>query len=344
MATVVIDNDNPAAVSAEEHGQTPKPVETEAKTEVKTDVKADVKTEIPVAQSPADDEAEDENGLTEAQRKELSAKMLAAIGKKHRQMKEAEEFAAEQYNEKRLAEQRAENLERELRRFKEQTPVKALDPDEGKPKRENFQTEDAFRDAVDDWRVEKKFREREAQVNAEREQARLQEVARVAGERIAAARELVPDFVEVTESVDTPVPPYIAGYMQESDMFAELGYHFAKNPKELERLRQMRPDRALVEIGKIESKLSPFAPAKVENGNGSDHSKSTNGATPSTDAQAASSKTDDGQSRSRAAVIKPLSSGSAVQVEKAEADQTPQEALAAWQKKRGVNLVGRKRH
>jgi hypothetical protein len=342
MATVVIDNADVGAVLADARGEKVEPVKADTK-EAKADDKAADNT----------DDVEDENGVTPAQKREFTAKMLAAIGKKHRQMmeakesaativKSAEDFAAEQYNEKRLAEQRAENLERELQRLKN-AQIKVEVKEATEPKRKDFKTDDEFRDAAIDWKVDQKLQAKQREDQQREDERRQQQVLEAANSRIARAIETVPDFKAVTEACDWETPPYIASYMQESEMFGELGYFLAK-PEQAElraKLSKMRPEAALVEIGKIESKLSPFAAAKA-NGNGSDNSKS-NGSTPSTDASQASS-TDSGQSKSRAAVIKPLSSGSAVQVEKDEAEMSPQEALAAWQKKHGVNLQARKRH
>ena len=289
------------------------------------------------AESDADD-VEGEDGLTPRQKREFTAQMLKSIGKKHAQLKEAEEFAAAQYSEKKLAEQRAENLQRQLDQLKAQ-PVKPVDPDADKPKRESFETDEAYRDAVDDWRVDQKFKKREAEAAEKRAQDRLEEIQTAAAARISKALEIVPDFQEVTEAADIRVPDYIAGYMQESELLAELGYHFAKHPDVLERLAKMRPDRALVEVGKIESKLEPFKSLDDKG------EKASNGAEPSKSAKSADPiKTGTTPSQSRAPVITPVTNSSASQVEKSPQDMNIRETIAAWQKKRGVNLERRKRH
>ncbi len=306
----------------------------EKKVEAKSDTKSEAKSE--------DDDVEGEDGLTPRQKREFTESMLKAIGKKHKQLKEAEEFAAAQYSEKKLADQRAENLQRQLEQLKTQQPEKPVDPNEGKPKRESFQTEEAYRDAVDDWRVDQKFKAREVEAAKKREEERLQEIKTAASARIKKALDLVPDYQEVTEAVDMVVPPVIAGYMQESEMLAELGYHFAKNPDVLERLAKMNPARALVEVGKIESKLEPFKPSSDDKGG-----KASNGAEPSKTESAKSatpSKTGTTPSQSRAPVITPVTNSSASQVEKAPEEMNIRETIAAWQKKQGVNLERRKRH
>jgi len=288
------------------------------------------------------DDVEDADGLTPRQKRELSATMLKAIGKKHREMKEAEEFAQDQYNNRRLAEQKAEAeeqkrvaLEAELAKLRQ--PVK----EEAKePRREDFATEDAYRDAVIDFKVDQKLRKTQAEEAAKAAQEEQARVVQVAEERLKAAAELVPDFEEV-RSQDIRVPGYIAAYMQRSPLFAELGYHFAKHPDVVEGLRKLTPAEALVEVGVIKSTLRPFSETHKATGkaNGEEPSSKPNGAT-------APSTTGDSPSKPRgiAPVITPLSSGSASQVEKAPEQMSTREMIQAWQKKEGRNLGLRKRH
>lgn len=338
MTTVVVDAQQEMANILAEQAQTAPTQSPAPEKTVKVTASSTEPAKVEVVEQVDSEDVEDENGLSARQKRELTDKMLKAVGKKHREMKEAEEFAADQYNQRRLAEQKLEQLERELNRAKAAEPAIKAEPD--KPKRENFETDDAYRDALDDWRVDQKFRAREVEENQRREQQRMEEVREMARTRISKAMELVPDFQEVTEAADLQVPPVIAGYMQESEMFAELGYHFAKHPDALERLQKMRPDKALVEIGKIESTLTPFV-AKTK----------TNGAPPSTvddKPVQAESSSDTGeplsQPRKTAPVIRPLSSASVGQVQKEETEMNTREVIQDWQRKRKANLGLRKRH
>jgi hypothetical protein len=305
----------------------PKPDEKAAETSVKGAESANQGVD-------SDDDIEGEDGLTPRQKRDYTKAMLSTIGKKHRAQKEAEEFATAQYNERQLAEQRAEDLERELNDLRAKAkpaPVEAKAPD-----RKDFESDAAYADALIDYRVDQKLKV-QAQEQAKREQERLQnELVAQAKARIERAIEIVPDFKELTESVDMEVPKAVAGYMQKSPLFAELGYHLAKNPEILEHLQTLAPDEQLVEIGEIKSKLQPFASkAKVENG----EEPSTNGIKPSTETGSAPSKP-----RITAPVIKPLSSGSAAQVEKDEAEMKTPQVIRQWAKKHNAHLTLRKRH
>jgi hypothetical protein len=306
--------------------------------------------ERPPADAPDDDE-EGEDGLTPRQKREFTKSMLATIAKKHRAQKEAEELATSEYNRSRMAEERSARLEQELEAFKK--AAKPAESTEGPPQRDKFETEEAYRDALLDYRVDQKWKEREAQQAKQQEEQEAAETLAHAKARIEHAIELVPDFKEVTEAVDMAVPPHIAVYMQGSDMFAELGYNFAKHPDVLARLAAytegLKPGtqkfvdgitRSLVELGKIESRLTPFAsPAKVDDHSNGAEPSQTNGTKPSTETGSAPSKP-----RVQAPIIRPLSAGSGAQVEKDPSERTAAEDLIAWQRKHNVKLTARKRH
>lgn len=292
---------------------------------------------LETAASKENDDVEGDDGLTPRQKRELSASMLKAIGKKHRQVKEAEEFAADQYNNRRLADQRAELAEQELAKLRQ--PVKAAE-EVKEPQRENFQSDVAYADALIDFKVEQKLQKKQTEEAAQRAQEEHARVVSAAQERLKAAAELVPDF-EQTIDTDLNVPGHIAAYMQRSALFAELGYHFAKHPQVLAELRKLTPAEALVEVGVIKSTLRPFSETHQGEGkasNGSEPSK-TNGATPSTQTDVSPSKP-----RGTAPVITPLSAGSASQVDKPPVEMNTREMIVDWQKRNQRNLGLRKRH
>jgi hypothetical protein len=275
-------------------------------------------------------EEEDEKGLTEADRAELTAKMQKAIGKKHRALKEAEEFATDSYNRSRQAEERAEKLAREVARLQAQlqgnAPAVVLPQ---KPARENFKTDDEYQEAMVEWKVDEKLRAKQADDDKRREAERIVSVKKIAGERVDRARELVPDYDDVVSESEIRIPKYIETYMVESEMLAELGYHFAKNPDEFNKIAQMRPEMALVAIGKIESKLQPFG-QKAEKADGAKPSKETV-SEPSPKPRASEP-------------ITPIKGGEGAQVEKPFREMNYREARADYEKKSGAHLSRRQRH
>lgn len=342
MAVVTLDsNDIPgiladAGVPLDEAPAPEKPTNEAEKPEAKASDRA---------ANPVEEE-EDENGLTEAQRAELTAKMQKAIGKKHRALKEAEEFAAAQYSERQLAENRAKLLEEELAALRTKAnPAPDAPKAPEKPKRENFTTEYEYVDAMIQYGVDERLRqkaEEDAAARAERERNQAIETAKA---RISRAIELVPDFAEVVGAVDTEVPPTIAGYMQKCDMFAELSYHLAKNPDLLVSLAKLSPVEQLVKIGKIESNLSPFEPkAAPEAQNDTASSKEA----PNGQAKPApSANTDTSLSKPRgkaAPVITPLEGAGSAGISKDPKDMNIREHIEDFSKKNGLNLNARKRH
>lgn len=312
------------------------------------------------SEAPADDDVEGEDGLTPRQKREFSAAMLKSIGKKHREKLEAEEFAAAQYNSARLAEQRAENLARQLEELKaQQQPTKQVEVTK-KPERANFKTDDEYQDALVDFRVKETLAKEKKEAEELAAQQQQAEITKTAEQRLRKAAELVPDFVEKTENTELRIPGHIAGYMRESELFAELGYHFADHPEVVERLTKMSPAKALVEVGKIESTLQPFASRSAAgadgkaNGQKPSHSEtesaktttaaSGNGADPGTQTESTGNGASPSKPRGTAPVITPLSAGSTAQVEKPSGERNIREEISAWQKQNQRNLGLRKRH
>jgi len=333
---VVIDNSNLDAVLAEARGE-PLP---EKPAEKPAEAKADDKPGEAKTDAKPDEADEDENGLTEEQRATFTENMKRTIGKKHAKQKAAEELAEAQFNEKVLALKRAETLERENARLKEQlTPAKTQEEPK-EPVRENYKTDKEYADALVDYRVEQKFKERDAEGHQQAVKDRQREVVTTFLGRVEKAREIVPDFDEVMSAADVDVPNDIAGYIQESELGAELGYHLAKNPQVIERLSKLTPARQLVEIGKIEGTLKPFVEksAKAED--------KSNGHAPSQDGKRETAPSTNGKppSKARLEPIQPLETGSASQVTKPESEMTYQEVKAAWEAKRKVKLGIRRRH
>ena len=335
-AEVKADNE---AREAKKEGKEPK------KDEPKAEVKAEAKVE-----DKSDDDVEGEDGLTPRQKRDFTESMRKTIAKKHRLQKEAEEFATREFNQRTLADQRAENLAKELAALKEQS--KPAPVEDKLPSREAYKSDQEYWDAMVDYRVDQKLKVAQAEEQLKAEERRQQQLIQSAAAKIERAIELVPDFKEVTEGMDATVPPYVASYMQESDLFAELGYHFATNPDVLAKLSSITEGirqgtreyttavtKQLVALGKIESTLQPFVSKKA---NGAEDAKDLK---PST-SEPVSRETGTAPSKPRvtAPIIRPLDSGSAAQVERDEADMTGSQSLAAWQKRHGVNLTARKRH
>lgn len=228
---------------------------------------ADGKFVAKVDTPPADDVNNTHADATSAgDDDDLPERARQQIGKKHRAMKEAEEFGKAQYLERLAADKRAENAEAKLRDIEAKSrPVTVEEPKEPKP--EDFATVALYTDALVDYKLAKKSAEQE--VKAEKQQEVKAEKQRIAdakaqtekafGERIAAASKKYTDFEQVVSSLAGSdadnVHKDVIAYLQESEVGADLMYLLCKDRSELERLRKLSPSKAIAELGKLELKL-----------------------------------------------------------------------------------------
>lgn len=346
MTIVTLDSNDTAGILADagitldkpESAPTPETKPEAAKTPEKSDP-------APAGAQDDPDDVEGDDGLTPRQKREMTATMQKTIGKKHRQKMEAEEYAAAQYNERKLAEQRATNLEQELAALRAKTaPEKQAPAAAEQPQRENFANEAAYVDAMIQWGVDKRLAEKAEEDRQNRVKRERDQVIEAAKGRVTRAAELVPDFTEIVGSVDTEVPPAVAGYMQKSEMFAELAYHLAKTPDLLVSLAKLPPDEQLVKIGKIESTLSPFEARKEP-----PHDDKSSDATPNGKAAKAEPSTDTGIDLSKprskpAPVFTPLEGSGDSGLRKDSKDMDIREHIEDYAKKNHTNLNARKRH
>jgi hypothetical protein len=352
MSVTVLDSSNLSAMIADatgEYVEEQKAEETqkeEAKTE-KEHEKADDKSDVDnVSRETKSDEkergdevdpedVEGEDGLTPRQKREFTQSMLKTIGKKHREKKEAEEFASAQYNERKLAEQRALELERRIAEIQPQVDTGQAKAEE-KPQPANYNTQEEYIDALTEWKVDAKIRV------IEQQRAR-EALISVASSRINRAIELVPDYRDKIDAVgDTPIPPVVGSYMQKSPMIAELGYHFAEHPDVLVSLKNMEPDDQLVTIGKIEAKLKPFSESVKDSKSTSDGAKPSSTEAKKQTASEISTGAVPSKARNVAPVIQPLSTTGTV--DKEVRDMNIRETIVDWQKHNSTNLSLRKRH
>lgn len=219
-----------------------------------------VKTEEKVgdtAAKPADDD--DTSELSEA----VKRKIDKIIAKKHRAMKEAEEFGADSYRQRLAAEQRAEQLQREIDELKKSgtgpAPAKdnGSDPDEPKP--EDFKTVGEYTRALTKYEVkkaaEKAGEASKKQSEQERQRAQAEERGNAFTKRQAEFMKANPDYEEIVEGADFEVPHIGLQFMVESEYGPQLAYHLAKNPEIADRLRTLSPGRVIAELGKLEAKF-----------------------------------------------------------------------------------------
>jgi len=137
----------------------------------------------------------------------------------------------------------------------------------GKPKLENFKTLEEYQEALTDWKLDERERTRkEADARtAQEEAARTEQERWTAKEK--AARKAHDDYDDLIDTVVIPAGPGVLAARQamlEDEHGAELLYHLAKHPKELERIAALSPASAVLAIGKLSAKFD--TPATENNG------------------------------------------------------------------------------
>lgn len=129
----------------------------------------------------------------------------------------------------------------------------AADPT--KPSVESFETYEAYVEALADWKAD----QREAKANAERAQ---RDAAQAWQAKTAAAQEKHSDFDDVVMRSTWDCTRDMAQALAASEHGAEVAYHLAKNATEARRIAGLSPIAQVLEIGRLEARLS--APASPQ--------------------------------------------------------------------------------
>jgi hypothetical protein len=168
------------------------------------------------------------------------------------------------------ARNRAAEAERRLAEFEQRAQAAQaaqLHQEELKPpKREDFEDPDAYADALTDYKVEKRLRERDAQQAESLRQQTVQTQEEVLNKRWSAAvadvKARLPDYDQVTNS-DIQISGAMAHAMREASNGPEIAYHLGKNPDEAARIAALPPVQALMEVGRISAQLAGQAKKPV---------------------------------------------------------------------------------
>lgn len=240
---------------------------TEVKPEAGT-APADAKAKADATDQPSTDQPRGEDGKfkkagepaadADPEDAELTEKVRKIIAKKHRQMKEAEEFATGEGRRALQAERRAAELQREieaLRSGKSDGPSRAAESDPDEPKQGDFKTVGEYTRALVKYEAEKAGKANKAHAENARQQSEAQAAIATYVERQDAFREATPDYDDVVGAADVEMHPAAMQYLVESEMGPQLAYHLAKNPGEITRLKKLSPSRLVAELGKLEMKL-----------------------------------------------------------------------------------------
>lgn len=117
-------------------------------------------------------------------------------------------------------------------------------PNGDKPTLDQFETIEAYTEAVADWKFDQRV--------AQRETARLQAKAQSSfTERADVARAKYDDFDAVALDRTLPITPSMAEVIRGSDYGAEVAYHLGQNRSEVTRIASLSPLMQAAELGLI---------------------------------------------------------------------------------------------
>lgn len=120
---------------------------------------------------------------------------------------------------------------------------------------ENFETYEAYADALAERKAEELLAKREA---AKQQQSLLEQYH----DREEAVRDKYDDFDQVAYNPNLPVTEYMAKSIQASDVGPEVLYWLGSNPKEASRIARLDPILQAKEIGKIEASMASNPPVR----------------------------------------------------------------------------------
>jgi len=123
------------------------------------------------------------------------------------------------------------------------------------PPADQFESVEAYADALATRKAEELLRSRESQ----RQQ---QEVLSAYHDREEDARGKYEDFEQVAYNPKLPITNVMAEAIQSSDIGPDVAYFLGSNPKEAERISRLSPYAQAKEIGRLEAKLADSPPVK----------------------------------------------------------------------------------
>jgi hypothetical protein len=150
-------------------------------------------------------------------------------------------------------------LEQVIPRQPVQTQQASQPANDGKPARAHFASDEAYVDALTDWKLE----QREQRATAERQQAEHQKLAKKT-ESIYEEAQKLPGF-DRDAFDDLPLTKPIVEALIDSEAPAKLMHYLAANPEEVDRIAALSPARQAAELGKLEAKALAAKPPPRSN-------------------------------------------------------------------------------
>ena len=227
--------------------------------------------EMKVGEEPVKEAPKVEETGLEPEDHDLAERAKRRIGKKHYEMKLAQEAALAAKEEVAEAERFAENLFNERESWKKraeeaETAKKALEaqvkpsvPEVKKPDPNAFMDENRqfkafeYAEALAEYSAKKAVADDRQEQAAARQKLESDAAAAAFKARMEEATKKTPDWKEVVQGSDITLQNECLQYISQSEYGTDLAYYLAKNKAVAEKIRAMHPIRAIAELGKIET-------------------------------------------------------------------------------------------
>lgn len=131
-----------------------------------------------------------------------------------------------------------------------------------KPKVDDFETYAEYTEALTDWKLEKKDREKAEKEEKQKAQSAAQELNKSFESKLEKFKEEAEDFEDVVENVNFNVQPWLVDAAKSAEIGPKLIYELAKDHEELRRINSLPYLSAIRELGKFEAKLLALEPQK----------------------------------------------------------------------------------
>lgn len=149
--------------------------------------------------------------------------------------------------------------ERDALRQKLEEAAKSVPP-QGKPKLEDFETDEEYFDKLTDWKLETREKAQQ-EANARKQDEQSAEVKqREFVDRVSKVNQSgnakYKDYSEVIDSMPAEVMDYeLASLIVDTDAPEDIAYHLGKNPKEAARISGLPLHKKALALGRIEARL-----------------------------------------------------------------------------------------
>lgn len=165
------------------------------------------------------------------------------------------------------AERRAEAAEAEVARMRAPAGQDGAKPGPAaapKPAEADFENYGDYVEALTDWKADQRDASRASDAATRAHGDAAEARSAIWQAKIANTAAALPDYSEVVDKSEIPIANHVAAAIMDAEQGPELAYFLAKNPDVADKLNEMSPMRAAVELGKIEATLAkPAEPPKL---------------------------------------------------------------------------------